>query len=108
MKILLVAGLISLAAPVLIAAEASKAVPILDGKTFQGWEGDTNNTWRIAGGAFVGGSLTTTVPRNEFLATTRSFTNFVLLLPGLRRQPTVRGAGSGRLKWPAARTFTRS
>jgi len=80
MKILLVAGLISLAAPVLIAAEASKAVPILDGKTFQGWEGDTNNTWRIAGGAFVGGSLTTTVPRNEFLATTRSFTNFVLRL----------------------------
>src|SRR5207249_9019998 len=80
MKTLLIAGLVSLSAPALIAAEGSKAVPILDGNTFKGWEGDTNKTWRIEAGAFVGGSLTTTVPRNEFLATTRSFTNFVLRL----------------------------
>ncbi len=80
MKTLLIAGLISLSTPALIAADGSKAVPILDGKTFKDWEGDTNTTWRVEGGAFVGGSLTTTVPRNEFLATTRSFTNFVLRL----------------------------
>jgi hypothetical protein len=55
-------------------------VPLFDGKTFTGWEGDTNKTWRIADGAFVGGSLATKVPRNEFLRTTRGYTNFVLRL----------------------------
>ena len=80
MKTLFIAGLISLFAPALIAADSSKAVPLLDGKTFTGWDGDTNTTWRLQEGAFVGGSLTTTVPRNEFIATTRSFTNFVLRL----------------------------
>jgi hypothetical protein len=62
------------------AADSGKAVPIFDGKTFKGWDGDTNKTWRIQDGAFVGGSLSTQVPRNEFIATTRSFTNFVLKL----------------------------
>ena len=61
-------------------AADSKAVSIFDGKTFAGWEGDTNKTWRIERGAFVGGSLKEKVPRNEFLATTRSYTNFVLRL----------------------------
>ena len=61
-------------------AADSKAVSIFDGKTFAGWEGDTNKTWRIEDGAFVGGSLKEKVPRNEFLATTRSYTNFVLRL----------------------------
>src|SRR5690606_35047544 len=37
--------------------------PLFDGKTFDGWEGDTNKTWRIADGAIVGGSLEETVPR---------------------------------------------
>ncbi|MSU62380.1 MAG: DUF1080 domain-containing protein [Pedosphaera sp.] len=49
-----------------------------DGKTFSGWDGDLNKTWRIHDGAFVGGSLSTTVPRNEFLGTTHNYTNFVL------------------------------
>jgi hypothetical protein len=55
-------------------------VSIFDGKTFAGWEGDTTKTWRIVEGAIVGGSQTTTVPRNEFLASTRRYTNFVLRL----------------------------
>jgi hypothetical protein len=54
--------------------------PLFDGKTFTGWEGDTNKTWRIEAGAFVGGNLAAPVPRNEFLCTTRSYTNFVLRL----------------------------
>lgn len=61
-------------------AEPGKAVPLADGKTFTGWDGDTTHTWHVREGAFVGGSLDATVPRNEFLATTRSYTNFVLKL----------------------------
>ena len=53
-------------------------IPLMDGRTFRGWEGDTNQTWRIEAGAFTGGSLEQKVPRNEFLRTRRSFTNFVL------------------------------
>jgi hypothetical protein len=61
-----------------VAAEKGRTVSLSDGKTFKGWDGDTNNTWRIQDGAFVGGSLTTRVPQNEFLATKLTFTNFVL------------------------------
>src|SRR5438132_2661351 len=78
MKKALTAVLISLSATALIAADSRKPIPLSDGKTFAGWDGDTHKTWRIEDGAFVGGSLKTTVPENEFLATTRSFTNFVL------------------------------
>lgn len=59
-------------------AEKPKVVSIFDGKTFRGWEGDTNKTWRIENGALVGGSLETKVPHNEFICTERQFTNFVL------------------------------
>jgi hypothetical protein len=59
---------------------AAAPQPIFDGRSFKGWEGDTQKTWRIEDGAIVGGSLTRTVPRNEFLATTRRYTNFVLRL----------------------------
>ena len=51
---------------------------LFDGKTFSGWTGDTNKTWRIEDGAFAAGSLTNKFPRNEFLRTEREFTNFVL------------------------------
>ena len=59
---------------------AADGVALSDGKSFAGWMGDTNRTWRIVDGAFVGGSLEREVPRNEFLRTTRPFTNFVLRL----------------------------
>jgi hypothetical protein len=52
--------------------------PLFNGETFDGWEGDTTNSFRIADGAVVGGSLQAPVPRNEFLATTRLYTNFIL------------------------------
>src|SRR5262249_7851764 len=51
---------------------------LFDGKTLDGWEGDTKNTWRIEDGAIVGGSLDRVVPRNEFLCTTASYTDFEL------------------------------
>ncbi len=58
----------------------SPAHRLFDGRTFTGWSGDTNRTWRIEGGALVGGTLRNTVPRNEFLCTDRAYTNFVLRL----------------------------
>jgi hypothetical protein len=70
--------LASLLLPLSILGVAAAPVPLSDGKTFHGWEGDTNKTWRIENGAFTGGSLEQKVPRNEFLRTKRPFTNFVL------------------------------
>lgn len=58
----------------------SKPVSLFDGKTFAGWDGDTKNTWRIEEGCITAGSLTNKIPRNEFLATKRSYANFVLKL----------------------------
>lgn len=57
-----------------------KVVSIFDGKTFKGWEGDTNKTFRIVDGAIVGGTLKQPIARNEFLCTTRNYTNFILTL----------------------------
>ena len=54
-------------------------VPLFDGKTLDGWEGETGKTWRVKDGAIVGGSLEGN-PRNEFLAAKKSYRNFVLRL----------------------------
>lgn len=53
---------------------------LFDGQTFNGWEGDTITTWQIVDGAIVGGSLTDTVPHNDFVVTTESYNNFILKL----------------------------
>jgi hypothetical protein len=55
-------------------------IPLFDGKTFTGWQGDTLKTWRIMDNAITGGSLSDTVPHNDFLCTTQSFDNFILKL----------------------------
>ncbi|QVL31840.1 DUF1080 domain-containing protein [Telmatocola sphagniphila] len=57
---------------------AGESKSLFDGKTLTGWEGDTAKTWRVEEGSIVGGSLETTVPRNEFLCTTKSYTDFEL------------------------------
>jgi len=57
--------------------QARKA-KLFDGKSFEGWEGDVQKTFRIQDGAVVGGSLSAKVPRNEFLCTRRNYKNFVL------------------------------
>jgi len=53
---------------------------LFDGRSFAGWEGDTNHMWRIERGALVGGTLAETVAHNDFLCTTREFANFDLRL----------------------------
>jgi len=54
-------------------------VPIFDGKTFRGWEGNFK-AFRIEDGAIVAGTLKGPIPRNEYLCTTQSYTNFELRL----------------------------
>jgi hypothetical protein len=62
----------------LLERTAFKGQSLFDGRTFQGWEGDTAKTFRIEDGAIVGGTLKARVPHNEFLCTTKSYKNFVL------------------------------
>ena len=57
-----------------------RPVSLFDGKSFTGWDGDTKTIWRIQDGCIVGGSLKRKIPRNEFLATTRKYPDFVLRL----------------------------
>ena len=62
-----------------VAEEKGKFVPLFDGRTFQGWEGN-QKVFRIENGALVGGSLTEKVARNEFLCTTKEYGDFELRL----------------------------
>jgi hypothetical protein len=54
--------------------------PLFDGKSFAGWNGDTEKTWRIEEGAIVAGRPDAAAPRNEFLATDREYQDFELRL----------------------------
>jgi hypothetical protein len=71
-----------LAAMLLVAVHthAAETVSLFDGKTFAGWNGDTEHTWRIERGMIVAGSPETPAPRNEFLATDVEYDDFVLRL----------------------------
>jgi len=59
---------------------AGDSVSLFDGESFEGWEGDTDDVWRIDDGAISAGSPDHKAARNEFLATTRTFENFDLKL----------------------------
>ena len=61
------------------ASVTAAPVSLFDGKTLTGWEGETNSVWRVRDGVIVGGSLEGN-PRNEFLATLKSYKNFHLRL----------------------------
>lgn len=63
----------------LAVASQAATVPLFDGKTLNGWEGETNSVWRVADGLIVGGSLGGN-PQNEFLTTTNKYRNFILRL----------------------------
>lgn len=63
-----------------LAAPAGEPVPIFDGKSFAGWEGDTGTVWRIEDGALTAGSLEKRQEKNNFLATTKEYGDFDLTL----------------------------
>ena len=71
--------LLALAFVAFNAAAPAAPVPLFDGQSLAGWEGDTNKVWRVRDGVIVGGSLDGN-PRNEFLATRKSYKNFHLRL----------------------------
>jgi len=58
---------------------AQKWVPLFDGKSFSGWEGNLD-VFRIENGCIVGGSLEQPVAKNEFLCTTEVYEDFELRL----------------------------
>ncbi len=63
-----------------ITSAASAQIPLSDGKTFTGWEGDITKQWRIEDGAFTSGSLEKKQPHNDYLATSKEFGDFELTL----------------------------
>lgn len=54
-------------------------VPLFDGKTLAGWEGD-EKVFRVESGAIVGGSLKEKVAHNEFLCSKKEYGDFELRL----------------------------
>ncbi len=60
-----------------VSAALAAPLPLFDGKSFDGWEGETNKVWRIRDGVILGGSLEGN-PRNEFLATRKAYKHFHL------------------------------
>lgn len=63
-----------------VSSPAAEPTSLFDGKTFAGWEGDTEKVWRLDMGAITGGSLKEQQPRNEFLATKKEYGDFELKL----------------------------
>src|SRR6056300_1274076 len=59
--------------------QKAETVTLFDDHSFKGWEGNTQDVWRIENQTIVGASMDGN-PQNEFLATTRSFDHFRLTL----------------------------
>jgi len=76
---MLLLGILALGISQSLEVRAREAMPIFDGKTLNGWEGNTNY-WRVEEGAIVAGGIERKQPHNDFLATTREFGNFELRL----------------------------
>jgi putative membrane-bound dehydrogenase-like protein len=57
----------------------AETVSLFDGHSFEGWEGNTQDVWRIENQTIVGGSMNGN-PQNEFLATTQSYDHFRLTI----------------------------
>lgn len=54
-------------------------VPLFDGKTLSGWSGDPE-LWSVEDGMIVGSTESKTLKHNSFLATSKTYKNFVLRL----------------------------
>ncbi|MEQ8535649.1 MAG: DUF1080 domain-containing protein, partial [Imperialibacter sp.] len=79
MKVRLPTSTIFPALVIIFSCTSPSPTLLFDGSTLTGWEGDAK-TWRVENGAIVGGSLTETVPHNEFLCTLQPYGDFKLSL----------------------------
>jgi hypothetical protein len=70
-------SLLLAAAPVAAAEDGFES--LFDGRSLDGWEGDTK-IFRVVDGAIVGGTLDARIARNEFLCTKRDFADFEIRL----------------------------
>lgn len=70
-------------------APTGKPVPLFDGKTLAGWEGDPK-FWRVENGCLTGGSLTEDVGPTVYLATVKEYGDFVVRMK-------IKLAGTGSL-----------
>lgn len=81
--IALLAALAALGGSVTVSADDSRLEPgfvsLFDGKTFKGWEGNLK-MFRIVDEAIIAGTHKKSIPNNEFLCTTKTFSNFELRL----------------------------
>ena len=59
---------------------AAEPTSLFDGKSFNGWEGNTETVWRIVDGAFTAGALNKKQEKNDFLATKKEFGDFELTI----------------------------
>lgn len=64
----------------LFATTGRAEMPLFDGRTFAGWEGDTAGVWRIEDGEIVAGRPGRKQEKNDFLCTTKRFGDFDLRL----------------------------
>lgn len=62
------------------AVARAEQVPLFDGRSLEGWEGDTASTWSVVDGTISAGDVGRMQPRNEFLATRKRYKDFELRL----------------------------
>lgn len=74
-------ALLSLLASLALLTSTARSAPVslFDGKSLDGWTYN-DKIWRLENGLITGGSLEERVPRNEFIATKKSYHNFDLRL----------------------------
>lgn len=61
------------------AARSDDFKPLFDGKSFDGWDGDTT-VFRIEDGAIIGGQMKEKIPHNFFLSSREEYSDFELQL----------------------------
>ena len=77
-KMNLVAWVVLVVTGLVVAGEAKEGFkPLFDGKTLEGWNGDPE-LWKVEDGAIAGSTDEKPIKHNTFLATTKSYKNFVL------------------------------
>lgn len=76
----LMAAAMALAVIMAWADRGGAEMPLFDGRSFAGWEGDTVGVWRIENGEIVAGNLDRKQEKNDFLCSTRRYGNFDLRL----------------------------